>query len=72
MLHARASAWFEVKGMLRARHTPCYGGFRITRGRYADRAHWFQYAVTGQLASLERWLEALPEHLRAVRRRWFS
>ena len=26
--------------------------------------HWFQYAVTGQLASLERWLEALPEQLR--------
>ena len=25
--------------------------------------HWFRYAVTGQLASLERWLEALPAYL---------
>ena len=25
--------------------------------------HWFRYALTGQLVSLERWLDALPEDL---------
>jgi LuxR family maltose regulon positive regulatory protein len=63
VLHGRASAWFEEEGLFEdaIRHAmaaPDYEGAGTLVAR-----HWFRYAVTGQLASLERWLEALPDDL---------
>ena len=72
VLHARASAWFEVKGIYEHAIRHAMAASDYERAGMLIAQHWFQYAVTGQLASLERWLEALPEQLRAVRRRWFS
>lgn len=64
VLHGRAGAWFEEKGMFEdaIRHAMAASEYR--RAGMLIARHWFRYAVTGQLASLERWLEALPEHLR--------
>ncbi|MGH3148027.1 MAG: LuxR C-terminal-related transcriptional regulator, partial [Rubrobacter sp.] len=62
-LHERASAWFEREGMVSPaiRHA-------IATGEYAQPGaliarHWFGHVATGQIATLERWLGALPENL---------
>jgi LuxR family transcriptional regulator, maltose regulon positive regulatory protein len=62
-LHERASAWFEREGMvsLAIRHA-------IATGEYARPGtliarHWLGYFATGQIATLERWISALPEDL---------
>ena len=64
VLHARASAWFEVKGIYEHAIRHAMAASDYERAGMLIAQHWFQYAVTGQLASLERWLEALPEQLR--------
>jgi LuxR family maltose regulon positive regulatory protein len=63
VLHRRASTWFEREGFVEAaiRHA-------IAAGEYGQAGtliarHWLRYVATGQLATLERWLEALPEEL---------
>ena len=63
VLHGRASAWFEEEGLFEdaIRHAMAASDYERA-GKLVAR-HWFRYAVTGQLASLERWLEALPDDL---------
>jgi LuxR family transcriptional regulator, maltose regulon positive regulatory protein len=63
VLHGRASAWFEEEGLFEdaIRHALASSDYERA-GKLLAR-HWFRYAVTGQLASLERWLEALPDDL---------
>jgi LuxR family transcriptional regulator, maltose regulon positive regulatory protein len=63
VLHGRASAWFEDEGLFEdaMRHAMAASDYERA-GKLVAR-HWFRYAVTGQLASLERWLEALPDDL---------
>jgi LuxR family maltose regulon positive regulatory protein len=63
-LHGRAGAWFEEKGMFEDAIRHAMAASEYQRAGTLIARHWFRYAVTGQLASLERWLEALPEHLR--------
>jgi LuxR family maltose regulon positive regulatory protein len=65
VLHERASAWFEVKGIYEDAIRHAMAASDYERAGMLISRHWFRYAVTGQLASLERWLEALPEHLRS-------
>jgi LuxR family transcriptional regulator, maltose regulon positive regulatory protein len=64
VLHGRASVWFEEKGMFEDAIRHAVAASDYERAGMLIARHWFRYAVTGQLASLERWLEALPEHLR--------
>jgi LuxR family maltose regulon positive regulatory protein len=63
VLHGRASAWFEEEGLFEdaIRHAMAAPDYERAGALIAR--HWFRYAVTGQLASLERWLEALPDYL---------
>ena len=64
VLHGRAGAWFEMKGMFEDAIRHLMAASEYERAGMLIARHWFRYAVTGQLASLERWLEALPEHLK--------
>ena len=63
ILHARASAWFDEMGHFDSaiRHAVEAEDYELA-GALISR-HWFRYAITGQLASLERWLDALPVDL---------
>jgi len=63
-LHGRAGAWFEEKGMFEDAIRHAMAASEHQRAGMLIARHWFRYAVTGQLSSLERWLEALPEYLR--------
>jgi ATP/maltotriose-dependent transcriptional regulator MalT len=63
ILHVRASVWSEDAGFFegairQAIAAADYGRVSLLVARY-----WFDYAVTGHSATVERWLEALPERL---------
>jgi LuxR family maltose regulon positive regulatory protein len=63
VLHRRASTWFEREGLVRAGiHHAIVAGEYGRAGTLIAR-HWLRYFVTGQTATLERWLDALPEDL---------
>jgi LuxR family maltose regulon positive regulatory protein len=60
-LYGRASAWLESEGFFDAaiRHAIAatdyeHAGLLIAR-------HWYRYVLTGQMATVEGWLESLPE-----------
>jgi LuxR family transcriptional regulator, maltose regulon positive regulatory protein len=63
VLHRRASTWFEREGLVGAaiRHAIAAGEYARTGTLIAR--HWLSYLATGQTATLERWLDALPEDL---------
>jgi LuxR family maltose regulon positive regulatory protein len=63
LLHGRASVWFDRAGMYESAIQHALAGEDYERAGILISRHWFRYALTGQLASLERWLEALPEDL---------
>jgi LuxR family transcriptional regulator, maltose regulon positive regulatory protein len=62
-LHRRASALFEEEGLFEDSIRHAIAAADYERAGELISRHWFRYAVTGQLASLERWLAALPEDL---------
>jgi ATP/maltotriose-dependent transcriptional regulator MalT len=62
-LHGRASVWFEEEGLLEDAIGHAIAAADYERAGELISRHWFRYAVMGQLASLERWLEALPDYL---------
>ena len=61
VLHGRASIWFEREGHLdkAIEHAAAAGEYERA-GRLIAR-HWFGYVVTGHMATLQGWLDALPE-----------
>jgi LuxR family maltose regulon positive regulatory protein len=61
VLHGRASVWFEREGQLdkAIEHAMAAGEYERT-GQLIAR-HWFDYVATGQMATLQGWLDALPE-----------
>jgi LuxR family transcriptional regulator, maltose regulon positive regulatory protein len=63
VLHGRASVWFEEEGLFEDAIRHAMAASDYERAATLIARHWFRYAVTGQLASLERRLEALPEYL---------
>jgi len=63
VLHRRASHWFEEEGLLEDAIRHAIAAADYGRAGELISRDWFRFAVTGQLASLERWLEALPEFL---------
>jgi len=62
-LHGRASVWFEEEGLFEDAIRHAIAAADYERAGELISRHWFRYAVTGQLGSLERWLEALPDNL---------
>jgi LuxR family maltose regulon positive regulatory protein len=61
--HRRASEWFDEAGMFESAIRHALAGEDYERAGALISRHWFRYAITGQLASLERWLDALPAEL---------
>lgn len=63
VLHGRASAWFDEMGLFESAIRHAIAASDFERAGALISRHWFRYAITGQLASLERWLDALPADL---------
>jgi LuxR family transcriptional regulator, maltose regulon positive regulatory protein len=61
VLHGRASVWFEREGQLdkAIEHATAAGEYE--RAGQMIARHWFDYVATGQMATLQGWLDALPE-----------
>jgi LuxR family maltose regulon positive regulatory protein len=61
VLHERASAWFEGEGLVDGaiQHAIAAGDYARAGGLIAR--HWLRYMLTGQTATVEQWIEALPE-----------
>jgi LuxR family maltose regulon positive regulatory protein len=63
ILYGRASAWFDEAGLFESAISHADAAEDYERAGTLISRHWHRYATTGQLASLERWLDALPEYL---------
>jgi ATP/maltotriose-dependent transcriptional regulator MalT len=63
VLNARASAWFEGEGMFESAIRHAIAAADHERAGALISRNWFRYAIAGQLASLERWLDVLPADL---------
>ena len=61
VLHGRASVWFEREGVLEKaiEHATAAGDYE--RAGQLIARHWFGYVATGRVATLQGWLEALPD-----------
>jgi LuxR family maltose regulon positive regulatory protein len=61
VLHGRASVWFEREGVLEKaiEHATAAGDYE--RAGQLIARHWFGYAATGNAATLQAWLDALPD-----------
>ena len=60
VLHGRASVWFGREGMLEKaiEHATAAGDYE--RAGQLIARHWFGYVATGSAATLQGWLDALP------------
>jgi ATP/maltotriose-dependent transcriptional regulator MalT len=63
ILHVRASAWLEDAGFLESAVRHAIAAEDHERAGMLIARHWLGYALAGQVATVERWLEALPEEL---------
>ena len=63
VLHGRASVWFEREGLVGAAIRHAIAAGEHARAGTLIAPHWFGYLVTGQTATLERWLGELPDDL---------
>jgi LuxR family maltose regulon positive regulatory protein len=63
LLNSRASVWFEEAGMFESAMQHAIAATDYERAGALISCHWFRYAIAGQLATLERWLDALPADL---------
>src|SRR5918994_1616044 len=63
VLHKRASEWFEQAGLGEAAINHAFKADQFTWAGLLVARYWLGYAVSGQRATLERWLAALPEDL---------
>jgi LuxR family maltose regulon positive regulatory protein len=61
ILHGRASAWLEGAGYFDDAIRHAIAAKDHERGRLLIARHWFGYMLAGQMATVERWLEALPK-----------
>jgi LuxR family maltose regulon positive regulatory protein len=61
VLHGRASEWFEQAGLIEAAISHALAAKEYGRVGLLIAGHWFGYAASGQMATVERWLDALPE-----------
>src|SRR5829696_2508949 len=63
VLHRRASAWAEGAGFFEAAFRQAHAAADHERAGMVVARHWFGYVSAGQTATVERWLDALPEEL---------
>src|SRR5215212_7418016 len=63
VLHRRASAWAEGAGFLEPAVRHAIAAADHKRAGMVVARHWFGYVSAGQTATVERWLDALPEEL---------
>ncbi len=63
VLHRRASLWLEKAGSFEGAIEHAITAADYGRASLLIARHWFGYLVSGQTATVERWLEALPEEL---------
>ena len=63
VLHKRASEWFEQAGLVEAAINHAFAADEFAWAGLLVARYWLGYAVSGQRATLQRWLAALPEDL---------
>src|SRR5215216_605084 len=63
VLHKRASEWFEKAGLVEEAINHAFTADAFARAGLLVARYWLGYAISGQRATLERWLAALPEDL---------
>ena len=63
MLHKRASEWFEQAGLVEEAINHAFTADKFAWAGLLVARYWLGYAISGQRATLERWLSALPEDL---------
>src|SRR5215213_7324110 len=63
VLHRRASVWAEGAGSFEAAFRQAHAAADHERTGMVVARHWFGYVSAGQTATVERWLDALPEEL---------
>jgi LuxR family transcriptional regulator, maltose regulon positive regulatory protein len=63
VLHRRASARFEREGLVESAIRHALAAEEYRRAGVLIARHWLDFAATGQTATLERWLDALPKNL---------
>jgi LuxR family transcriptional regulator, maltose regulon positive regulatory protein len=63
VLHGRASIWCESAAYFEAAIRHAVEAADYERAGILVARHWFGYAVAGQLTTVQRWLDALPEDL---------
>ena len=61
VLHSRASVWLEDAGYFEGAIRHAIAAADYERAGMLIARHWFGYVFAGQTATVERWLEALPE-----------
>jgi LuxR family transcriptional regulator, maltose regulon positive regulatory protein len=61
VLHGQASVWFEREGQLDKAIEHATAAEEYERAGQLIARHWFGYVVTGHTATLQGWLNALPE-----------
>ena len=61
VLHGRASVWFECEGQLDKAIEHAAAAEEYERAGQLIARHWFGYVATGHTATLQGWLDALPE-----------
>jgi LuxR family maltose regulon positive regulatory protein len=65
VLHGRASAWLEGEGYIDSAVRQAVAAEDYGRAGLLVARHWYGYVLAGQMRTVERWLEALPEGLTA-------
>ena len=63
VLHGRASAWLGGAGFFEENIRHAIAARDYERASMLVARHWYEYVFAGQTATVERWLEALPEDL---------
>ena len=63
VLHKRASEWFEQAGLVEAAINHAFKADQFAWAGLLVARYWLGYAISGQRATLQRWLAALPEDL---------
>jgi LuxR family maltose regulon positive regulatory protein len=60
-LRGRASVWLEGEGYMEGAIRQAVAAADFERAGLLIARHWYGYAVTGHSATVERWLESLPD-----------